>query len=336
MLSDRRQQILRALIEEYIACAMPVGSKTLTDNYGLGVSSATIRNELSLLEDLGYIRQPHTSAGRVPTDTGYRAFVDMLLESNASEQNDEYREAASKLKASATEIDNYLEKTSAALARMTDCLSIVLAPSVLKAHLKQISLISFTEFHLLIVLVTDDGQVFNRHVDMDLPISADELGHLQNALNEALVGKTLKDVEEGLGRGVKLATGNAHMRQLLSEVLACMQDSGVSHTHSLGLTALLAQPEFSNAASIVPVLQVLEDQTVLLEIAEDVMRSNEDPTVRIGKENVADGLSGVSMVASRYGHADTGGIVAVIGPTRMDYSRAISAVKLVRDQLEDL
>ena len=131
MLSDRRQRVLAALIEEYVARALPVGSRTLTERYQLGVSPATVRNELSVLEDGGYIAQPHTSAGRIPTDAGYRAFVDNLLARASAPDEARYGAVVEELRRSATELDALLERTSAALARLTDCLSIVLAPSVL-------------------------------------------------------------------------------------------------------------------------------------------------------------------------------------------------------------
>ena len=158
MLSDRRQKVLAALIEEYVARALPVGSRTLTERYQLGVSPATVRNELSVLEDGGYIAQPHTSAGRIPTDQGYRAFVDDLLSQEGGEQEDERcQEAADKLRKSASELDDLVEQTSEALTRLTDCLSIVLAPSVLDLHIKQLSLISLTPTNALVVVVTEDG-----------------------------------------------------------------------------------------------------------------------------------------------------------------------------------
>ena len=138
MLSDRRQRVLAALIEEYVARALPVGSRTLAERYKLGVSPATVRNELSILEDEGYIAQPHTSAGRIPTDFGYRTFVDDLLANDSLPDEERYRAVAEDLRKSASELDSLLEQTSSALARLTDCLSIVLAPTVLETRVKQI------------------------------------------------------------------------------------------------------------------------------------------------------------------------------------------------------
>ena len=202
-----------------------------------------MRNELSVLEDEGYIKQPHTSAGRVPTDTGYRAFVDDLLVSRLDTE-DISSEMLDKLRNSATELDTLLEKTSQALARLTDCLSVVLAPSEIAQHIKQVTLVS-------------------------------------------------------------------------------------------GMSSLLNKPEFSLSTSLIPIMQVLENETILLHIF-DERPGNEDTMVRIGRENAAEQFSGVSVVARQYGHGDAAGIVAVIGPTRMDYTKSIQAVRAAGQVLQDI
>lgn len=231
MLSDRRQKVLAALIEEYIARALPVGSRTIAEHYDLDVSPATIRNDLSALEEEGYISQPHTSAGRVPTDTGYRAFVDKLVAEGIDDDDEEARRALEDLKRSASELDDLFERTSRALSQFTDCLSVV-APL--------------------------------------------DLGHL----------------------------------------------------HRLGLISLMRQPEFVRTESLFPIMQMLEDDTALLHILDATATRCDEPEVRIGSENASESLSGVSVVACRFNGGPHGGIVAVIGPTRMDYTRALAAVRL--------
>lgn len=336
MLSDRRQRVLAALIEEYVAHAMPVGSRTLTERYRLGVSPATVRNELSYLEDEGYIAQPHTSAGRVPTDVGYRAFVDNLMLSGLAPDDERYRTVVEDLRNSATELDAMLEKTSAALARLTDCLSIVLAPSVVSLRIKQISLISLNAYRALVVVVTEDGQVFNRHMEFLYEVHADELAHVQSFLTEVFCGKTLHEVEEGLERSVLEAFRNPLLRIALEEVLSCLQESRLGRTHRLGMSALLAQPEFSNAHAVLPIMQVIENDTVLLQILDDAADEVGGFSVHIGRENKTAELSGVSVVASRYGRGDAAGVVAVIGPTRMDYSKVIQAVRAASTALDNV
>ena len=237
MLSDRRQRVLAALIEEYVARALPVGSRTLAEHYRLGVSSATVRNDLSALEEEGYISQPHTSAGRVPTDTGYRAFVDDLVESGALADEQDAAETIESLKNSASELDDLLERTSRALSQFTDCLSVVMPPDQ-------------------------------------------------------------------------------------------------SHPKRLGIMSLMRQPEFAHTEALLPIMQVLEDDVVLFHVL-DATAAGDDPQVRIGRENETEELSGVSVVACRYGIGADGGIVAVIGPTRMNYTKALTAVRIASKALGD-
>lgn len=237
MLSDRRQMVLSALIQEYVARAMPVGSRTLSENYDFGVSPATIRNELSALEDEGYISQPHVSAGRVPTDHGYRAFVDRLIQAGIIEDSPETAQTINELRNSAQEMDDLMARTNEALSRLTDCLSIVTAPDL-------------------------------------------------------------------------------------------------THAHRVGMSALMRQPEFMYTQSLLPIMQVLEDDTILLQLL-DSSADDDIPRVHIGSENAAEQLRGVSVVAGRYGFGEGEGIVAVIGPTRMDYSRVLQAVRMALRTLTD-
>lgn len=330
MLSDRRQRVLAALIEEYVACALPVGSRTLTEHYKLGVSAATVRNELSYLEDAGFIAQPHTSAGRIPTDVGYRTFVDGLLAQNVSAtESERCKQAAKKLRERAAELDDLIAQTQEALTSLTDCLSIVLAPSVLDLHVKQLSLISLNPHRALIVVVSEDGHVFNRNIEFKNSVSPDELAGVQKVLSNVFSGNTLHDIERDLESGMRDALGDPLLRLVLDEVLACIKEGEGGRASHVGVSSLLAQPEFNNAKEILPLIQVLEDDTVLLQILDDAAGAGEvGPHVRIGSENASAGLSGVSVVASRYGEGESAGVVAVIGPTRMDYSKVIHAVRV--------
>ncbi len=337
VLSDRRQRVLAALIEEYVARALPVGSRTLTERYQLGVSPATVRNELSVLEDGGYITQPHTSAGRIPTDHGYRAFVDNLLAADFTGEDERYRPVVDELRRSASELDALLEQTSSALTRLTDCLSIVLAPSVLNLHIKQLSLISLNAYRALVVLVTEDGQVFNRQMEFAEEVSSDELARVQAFLGDVFTGKSLQQIEDGLGQGMAEAFSDPLVRMALDEVLSCLQESELSRAHRLGVSSLLTKPEFSQSQALLPVMQVLEDDTVMLHILDDAVRQGDGtPSVRIGRENDAAELAGVSVVASRYGRGESAGVVAVIGPTRMDYSKVLRAVRIASAALQDV
>lgn len=335
MLSERRQRVLRALIEDYIEYALPVGSRTLTERHRLGVSPATVRNDLSALEDAGFIQQPHTSAGRVPTDAGYRSFVDELLQSGLAEEERPHRDIVEELRASATELDALMERTSAALARLTDCLSVVMAPSVFAGRIRQTTLVSLSPWQAIVIVVAEDGQVVNRTIAFTEEVGADELAAAQSLLNRVLVGRSARDVRRNLDASTVEALRDPLVQLIIDEVVECLGESDGNRAHSLGISSLLRQPEFSNAKALLPVMEVLEDDRVLLHTFDDAAGSEGPVMVRIGHENPASELAGVSIVACSYGRGDAEGVVAVIGPTRMNYESAIRAVRAAQCVLHD-
>lgn len=335
MLSDRRQRVLAALIEEYIAHATPVGSRTLTERYHLGVSSATVRNDLSALEDAGYITQPHTSAGRVPTDAGYRAFVDELLGSDLVKEEHPHEDVVDELRSSATELDALMERTSAALTRLTDCLSVVVAPSVVSSRLRQLSLISLSDRRALAVVVSEDGRVVNRQMSFNEDVLPDDLARVQNLLNAAFVGKTPAEIKGSFDAKTVEALRDPLVKLVLEELVDCLHERSDLRSHRVGMSSLLRMPEFSTAQALLPIIQVLEDDTVLLHVLDDVYDPASPFMIRIGHENASADLRGVSVVASQYGRGEGAGIVAVIGPTRMDYSKVIRAVRAAQHALRE-
>lgn len=336
MLIGRRQRVLAALIEEYVSRAMPVGSRTLVEQYHLGVSSATVRNDLSVLEEAGYILQPHTSAGRIPTDIGYRAFVDDLLEHEVNEEalaEDESR-AAQSLRESARELDDLMEQTSAALSRLTQSLSIVLPPQTLTFSIRQVTLVSLSSYRVMVIVVTEEGNVFNRQVELTESATSDEVATAQYTINSLIAQKSPLEIEQAIDDEIRAGIQDPLTRFLLEEVLICIDSGDAGHAHSVGLSALVSQPEFAHAQALMPLLEVLEDDTVLMRILQDT-DGPQATTVRIGKENDTAALSGVSVVAGRYGRGASEGLVAVIGPTRMDYAQVIRAVRTARRALGD-
>lgn len=332
MLSDRRQIVLRALIEEYIARALPVGSRTLVERYNLGISSATVRNELSLLEEMGYLAQPHTSAGRIPTDFGYRAFVDELLSESDPDNGEDA--LARELRESASDLDDLMDRTSQALARFTDCMTLLVPPRILSVNIRLVNLVLLTPQRLLTVIVTEDGQVFDRQMDLPRDYSQDEIGKTQEALNNILVGTSLSSTSGEL----PLSASGVHddlFRMVMAEILACLKDQNAIKAHPLGITHLLGKPEFSDSSCLMPVLEELEGDTMLLRVFNDAAAS-EEPVVRIGHENDSEALSSVSLIANRFGEAEHSGLILIVGPTRMDYSQVLKAVRAARNVLKDL
>lgn len=332
MLSDRRQIVLRALIEEYIARALPVGSRTLVERYNLGISSATVRNELSLLEEMGYLAQPHTSAGRIPTDFGYRAFVDELLSESDPDNGEDV--LARELRESASDLDDLMDRTSQALARFTDCMTLLVPPRILSVDIRLVNLVLLTPQRLLTVIVTEDGQVFDRQMDLPRDYSQDEIGKTQEALNNILVGTSLSSTSGELPLGAS-GVHDDLFRMVMAEILACLKDQNAIKAHSLGISHLLGKPEFSDSSCLMPVLEELEGDTMLLRVFNDAAAS-EEPVVRIGHENDSEALSSVSLIANRFGEAEHSGLILIVGPTRMDYSQVLKAVRAARNVLKDL
>lgn len=332
MLSDRRQIVLRALIEEYIARALPVGSRTLVERYNLGISSATVRNELSLLEEMGYLAQPHTSAGRIPTDFGYRAFVDELLSESDPDNGEDA--LARELRESASDLDDLMDRTSQALARFTDCMTLLVPPRILSVNIRLVNLVLLTPQRLLTVIVTEDGQVFDRQMDLPRDYSQDEIGKTQETLNNILVGTSLSSTSGELPLGAS-GVHDDLFRMVMAEILACLKDQNAIKAHPLGITHLLGKPEFSDSSCLMPVLEELEGDTMLLRVFNDAAAS-EEPVVRIGHENDSEALSSVSLIANRFGEAEHSGLILIVGPTRMDYSQVLKAVRAARNVLKDL
>lgn len=332
MLSDRRQIVLRALIEEYIARALPVGSRTLVERYNLGISSATVRNELSLLEEMGYLAQPHTSAGRIPTDFGYRAFVDELFSESDPDNGEDA--LARELRESASDLDDLMDRTSQALARFTDCMTLLVPPRILSVDIRLVNLVLLTPQRLLTVIVTEDGQVFDRQMDLPRDYSQDEIGKTQEALNNILVGTSLSSTSGELPLGAS-GVHDDLFRMVMAEILACLKDQNAIKAHPLGISHLLGKPEFSDSSCLMPVLEELEGDTMLLRVFNDAAAS-EEPVVRIGHENDSEALSSVSLIANRFGEAEHSGLILIVGPTRMDYSQVLKAVRAARNVLKDL
>jgi len=334
MLNERRRRVLQALVEEYIASAQPVGSKTLVERYELGCSPATVRNELAILEETGFVVQPHISAGRMPTDSGYRDFVDRLLETALTS------ETAPANLPQASEVDELMRETSALLTRLTDSLAVVLAPSISLSRVKRVDLLSMAHERALFVLITESGQVINRHIHVGEPASPESLAEIERALNASLVGKRASEITplaEALSVAVdeRLATAeDTLMLRVMTEILDALQEADQDRLYHVGIPALLSQPEFHDSERARPLLACVEDGLSLLDALSDAI-AHPDITVRIGHENRREELGGVSVVAISYGAGTSDGVVGVIGPTRMDYQRAIAAVRAVADGLSE-
>ncbi len=332
MLDARKRYILSALIEDFIITAEPVGSKRLVEKYALGISPATARNELAWLEEMGYISQPHTSAGRVPTDSGYRFYVDMLKE--------ESRPSAADLQAIGNfygelnhEIGQLMKETSRLLAELTRCAALVYAPDIRKERIKHIDLVGLGGRGVLLVVITSNGSVSKQVVDFSIAVEAETLARLERSLNDSLADLTVDDVPAAvLQAGGLTAPESAMLEQAHAYIVKSLDKDAAERVYYDGAAYLLAGAETSAARRANEVLGLLERNYRLLEWLQAIADEC-DVIVSIGAENQLD-LNGFSLVASGYEvHGQPVGVLGILGPTRMDYQKAIGAVRHIAKNL---
>jgi heat-inducible transcriptional repressor len=329
MLQQRSIEVLRAIVQEYIATKEPVGSKTLVDRHDFGVSSATIRNDMALLEEENLIAAPHTSSGRVPTDKGYRLFVDRLGEVKAlsgSEKN-----AIETLLTGSNDLDEILSNTVRVLSKLTNQMAMVQYPTLGKSTVRNVEVLSVADTKVLLLLVTDSGRIEQHTVELAQTYEQLLIDEIRAKLNAALSGKLLSSVQDlVVGFEDSFAPDK---RTLVKTILTGILDSvDANRTEKLIVagTSNLARRESDFSGSITPVLDALEEQVVLLRLISEMQAEQHGVSLRIGSENKFEGLSETSVLVT--GYENQGNEVAklgVIGPTRMDYSGNIAAVRAV-------
>jgi heat-inducible transcriptional repressor len=330
MLEDRRLAVLRAIVEDYVSTREPVGSKSLVERHSLRVSSATVRNDMAVLEEEGYIAQPHTSAGRIPTDLGYRAFVDRL--SGVKPLSSAERRAISDFLAGAVDLDDVMTRSVRLLAQLTRQVALVQYPSLVQSAVLHIELIRLSETRLLLVLIADTGRVEQRTVDLPAAMSEDDVAVLRARLISTVIGEKCAELADRLAPLVESFDESA--RPAVAALVASLIDATADTVEQrivLGGTANLARYRDAFAISLEPVLEALEEQVVLLRLLGEV---SGDVTVRTGHENPVEDLHGTSLVATGYGRGDA--VVAgvgVVGPTHMDYPGTIASVTAVAQYL---
>ena len=328
MLDDRKLEVLRAIVEDYVSTNEPVGSRSLVERHHLRVSPATIRNDMAVLEDEGYITQPHTSAGRVPTDKGYRLFVDRLTAVKPLSAAE--RRAIQTFLQGAVDLDDVVRRTVRLLAQLTRQVAVVQYPSLSRSAVRHVELVRLSPTRLLVVVITTTGRVEQRVVEVPDGIPDGPVVELRAALNVRLAGRPLPEASSLVAD--LASTLPNERRDLVTAVLSTMLETLLEHPEErvvLAGTANLTPLAVDFPASIRPVLEALEEQVVLLRLLGEAT----DPStvnVRIGAENPHEGLHMTSVVSTAYGAADRPlAALAVLGPTRMDYPGTMGAVRAV-------
>ncbi|WP_034088167.1 heat-inducible transcriptional repressor HrcA [Streptacidiphilus albus] len=326
-LDDRKLAVLRAIVQDYVGTEEPVGSKALVERHNLGVSPATVRNDMAALEDEGYIHQPHTSAGRVPTDKGYRLFVDRLTE--VKPLSGAERRAIGNFLDHALDLDDVVARTVRLLAQLTRQVAVVQYPSLSRSAVRHVELVSLTPTRVMLVLITDTGRVEQRLIDCPSAVGETLLADLRARLNSSAGGQRFAEVPTLLQ---DLPEGFEHEdRGVVTAVLSTLFEALAEQTEErivIGGSANLTRFPHDFPLTIAPVLEALEEQVVLLKLLGET--ADAGMMVRIGRENAYEGLNSTSVVSVGYGSGDeTVAKLGVVGPTRMDYPGTMGAVRAV-------
>jgi len=329
MSEERRLQVLRAIVDDYVQTHEPVGSRVLVERHGLAVSPATIRNDMAALEEAGLIQQPHTSAGRIPTDKGYRLFVDRL--STIKPVSSPERRAIQALLEGAVDLDDVVDRSVRLLAQLTHQVAVVQYPSLRRSTLRHLELVPLAATRLLVVLITDNGRVEQRSLELESAPDEGVVAELRARLNTIAAGRRLAELYTALA---DLPDAFAlDQRALVRSVVRVVEETLAENCEErivLAGTANLARSGSDFSHSIRPVLEALEEQVVLLSLLTEMAEDSGAVAVRIGHENIHEGLAETSIVASGYGSdGDTVARIGALGPTRMDYPGTIAAVRAV-------
>lgn len=336
MPSERGLKVLQAIVEDYVATREPVASRAIVGRHAFGVSAATIRNDMAQLEEEELISAPHTSAGRVPTDKGYRVFVDNIQRIGGL--SDAQRRAIQTFLESSTDLDDVLERSVRLLAQLTQQLAIVQYPSLGRSLIRHVELVREDDRHVLLILILDSGRIYQRVLEIEDPPSEEGMSHVRNAVNSALMGEHLSaagkvrdSIVSALEPGVRGFAG------LIIDGLALLVDDSRTEKLVVAGTANLIRRGGDFTGSVTPVLEAIEEQVVMLRLMSEMEAPHQGVSVRIGHENDTVGLEETSVVAGAYEASDTEvAKLGVVGPTRMEYSRNMAAVRAVATYLSRL
>jgi heat-inducible transcriptional repressor len=332
-LNDRKKGILKEVVIRFIDNAEPVSSQNIAGSANLGLSPATIRKEMAELEELGYLSHPHTSSGRVPSDKGYRFFVDNFIRKNLSLITGHKNDTAVMVRADISrvinremEFETILKKSSEQLSRMTNYLSMVVAPAIYNTRFRHIELLELSRNHIMLVLITDNGRIFKRNFLVEGLFNYLDFQTTANIINSNLRGRSLSDA--GI-ENIKISDSNAYLLPLIKKIMEtvkkCINDApGYNSIYIHGTSSILNQPDFLEINKIHALLKIIENEYLLINLLLN-MSEDEDFIIRIGSEISEEGTDDLSLVASRY-HINNqpSGTIGVLGPKRMNYFKVIN------------
>lgn len=329
MVEDRRLAVLRAIVEDYVSTEEPVGSKALVERHHLGVSPATIRNDMAVLEEEGFIAQPHTSAGRVPTDKGYRLFVDKLTAFKPMTSAE--KRAIATLLDGAVDLDDVVHRSVRLLSQLTRQVAIMQYPTLSRSTIRHIDVISLTETRLLIVIILSTGRVEQRLVELPSALSDDQLAGLRSRISHAAIGVPIAEAATELHvlRDDAKSPDHAATKTVVAAVCDAISDHRSDERVAVGGAANVARFGETFDSAVAPLLEALEEHVILLKLLGEA-GSTGAITVRIGHEGPYQELASTSVVATGYGSGQEAlATLGIVGPTRMDYPGTMAAVRAV-------
>lgn len=331
-IEERKIRILQAIINDYITTGEPVGSRTLAKKYDLGVSSATIRNEMSDLEDMGYLEQPHTSAGRIPSNKGYRLYVDKLMERQTLTLEEELLIKKFMLDSALYEVDKVIKQTSALLSELTNLTCIVKAPSVKKSCIKSIQLMSIDGSSLLCVVVTDSGIIKNNLIKLNNIPSMESIQRINNALNNKLINRSIEEINLEIinSLSTELKGYEDIFNALLPVLYDSLKNSDYNEVFMEGTTNIFNYPEYNDIEKAKEMLSLLYDKDNITKLID----TEEGITIKIGDENLVPEAKECSIISAEYSLGGKSmGTIGLIGPKRINYSRVIAVMAEVMKEL---
>jgi len=336
-LDNRSRQILEAVIQLYISCPGPVGSRAVTKKFPIGLSPATIRNIMSDLEDMGFLSQPHTSAGRVPTDIAYRYYVDSLPADSADLNMELVAGLNRKLDLFRKDINSFLDNASRMLSEFSHYVGISVAPSTNRNTLSRIEFVPYKKNQIAAILFTDEAIIRNMIINSEHDLSRDDLNRLSDYINDRFSGKTLDDIRETIQ--AEISDEHIICDDLITKASnLCRGIFPVSDGNVFisGLSEVATLPDFGDIGKIRGLLKTLEDKHTILKFL-DTIADTEGPQVFIGSENPFEGMREFSLVAATYREGSRPiGAIGIIGPTRMNYSQAIALVNTTANLISDI
>ena len=345
-LDDRKMKILQAIIKTYLETGEPVGSRTISKIAELNLSSATIRNEMADLEEMGYILQPHTSAGRIPSDAGYRLYVDQMMAEKAQERKQEQKSDEKEHEALIAKVDrleNLLQQVAKVLAYNTNYATMVSAPNYKNTNVKFIQLSQVDETQLLAVIVVEGNVIKNKMIDVEHPLANDEILKLNVLLNTFLTGLSLQEINLELIQTMKQQAGThaAILEHIFEGIMDAVHSAEGLEVYTSGTNNILKYPELGDASKAGELLEVLEEKKVLNELigttSTDVEDGNYGIQVYIGDETPIKTMNDCSLVTATY-ELEEGvrGKIGIIGPKRMDYDKVVTTLKNLTNELDTI